>query len=99
MVHLVRHDQMKKRFALKKISKHWMDMKQIQQDSPKSTLNKNPFLVGLWCTFSTEVCMNDYTMHGFNTVVKLFFCCSQVHEELANHSSNLLLFFVVFLLT
>ena len=40
--------------------------------------------------------MNDDTMHGFNTVVKLFFCCSQVHEELANHSSNLLLFFIVF---
>ena len=60
-VYLVRHKATRKRFAMKKISKHRMVMKkQVEQvfyERDILTFAENPFVVGLWCTFQTKVCM------------------------------------------
>lgn len=59
-VYLVRHTDTRKRFAMKKVSKHHMVMKkQVQQvfyERDILTFAENPFVVGLWCTFQTKVC-------------------------------------------
>ena len=58
-VYLVRHKDMNKRFAMKKVSKHRMVMKkQVQQayyERDILSFAENPFVVGLWCTFQTKV--------------------------------------------
>ena len=58
-VYLVRHKESRKRFALKKVSKHRMVMKkQVQQvfyERDILTFAENPFVVGMWCTFQTKV--------------------------------------------
>ena len=58
-VYLVRHKDTRKRFAMKKISKHRMVMKkQVEQvfyERDILTFAENPFVVGLWCTFQTKV--------------------------------------------
>ena len=60
-VYLVRHKDTRKRFAMKKISKHRMVMKkQVEQvfyERDILTFSENPFVVGLWCTFQTKVCI------------------------------------------
>ncbi|CAI7999164.1 Microtubule-associated serine/threonine-protein kinase 1 [Geodia barretti] len=57
-VYLVRHKATRKRFAMKKISKHRMVMKkQVEQvfyERDILTFAENPFVVGLWCTFQTK---------------------------------------------
>lgn len=57
-VYLVRHKDTRKRFAMKKISKHRMFMKkQVEQvfyERDILTFAENPFVVGLWCTFQTK---------------------------------------------
>jgi microtubule-associated serine/threonine kinase len=57
-VYLVRHKDTRKRFAMKKISKHRMVMKkQVEQvfyERDILTFAENPFVVGLWCTFQTK---------------------------------------------
>ena len=61
-VYLVRHKDTRKRFAMKKISKHRMVMKkQVEQvfyERDILTFAENPFVVGLWCTFQTKVWEN-----------------------------------------
>ena len=58
-VYLVRHKQTKMRFAMKRLSKQRMIMKkQVQnifQERDVLTVAENPFVVGLWCSFQTEV--------------------------------------------
>ena len=58
-VYLVRHKDTRKRFAMKKVSKHRMVMKkQVQQvffERDILAFSENPFVVGLWCTFQTKV--------------------------------------------
>ncbi len=58
-MYLVRHKDMSKRFAMKKVSKHRMVMKkQVQQvyyERDILSFAENPFVVGLWCTFQTKV--------------------------------------------
>ena len=58
-VYLVRHKQTKMRFAMKRLSKQRMIMKkQVQnifQERDVLTVAENPFAVGLWCSFQTEV--------------------------------------------
>ncbi len=58
-VYLVRHKETRKRFAMKKVSKHRMVMKkQVQQvfyERDILSFAENPFVVGLWCTFQTKV--------------------------------------------
>ena len=58
-VYLVRHRETRKRFAMKKVSKHRMVMKkQVQQvffERDILAFAENPFVVGLWCTFQSKV--------------------------------------------
>ena len=58
-MYLVRHKQTKMRFAMKRLSKQRMIMKkQVQnifQERDVLTVAENPFVVGLWCSFQTEV--------------------------------------------
>lgn len=60
-MYLVRHKQTKMRFAMKRLSKQRMIMKkQVQnifQERDVLTVAENPFVVGLWCSFQTEVCI------------------------------------------
>lgn len=57
-VYLVRHKETRRRFAMKKVSKHRMVMKkQVQQvfcERDILTFAENPFVVGLWCSFQTK---------------------------------------------
>ena len=52
------------RFAMKRLSKQRMIMKkQVQnifQERDVLTVAENPFVVGLWCSFQTEVCITGY---------------------------------------
>ena len=63
-VYLVRHKETRKRFAMKKVSKHRMVMKkQVQQvfyERDILSFADNPFVVGLWCTFQTKVRVGDH---------------------------------------
>lgn len=73
-VYLVRHKDTRKRFAMKKISKHRMVMKkQVEQvfyERDILTFAENPFVVGLWCTFQTKVLYiseNELKLDGIQT--------------------------------
>ena len=71
-VYLVRHKDTRKRFAMKKISKHRMVMKkQVEQvfyERDILTFAENPFVVGLWCTFQTKV----YIVHVWCVCICVF---------------------------
>ena len=58
-VYLVLHKQTKMRFAMKRLSiQHMIMKKQVQnifQERNVLTVAENPFVVGLWCSFQTEV--------------------------------------------
>jgi len=55
----VKHKATQIRFAMKKISKHVMMLKnQVEQvfaERDILTFAENPFVVGLWCCFETKV--------------------------------------------
>ncbi|XP_065834471.1 microtubule-associated serine/threonine-protein kinase 3-like isoform X3 [Oscarella lobularis] len=57
-VHLVRHKKIKKRFAMKKVSKQSMVLKkqvdQIYAERDILTFADNPFVVSIFCTFQTK---------------------------------------------
>ena len=59
---------------MKKVSKHRMVMKkQVQQvfyERDILTFAENPFVVGLWCTFQTKVCVcTVYSFYALNCAV------------------------------
>lgn len=58
-VYLVRHKESRKRFAIKKIGKHHLIMRnQTEQafvERDILTFTDNPFVVSMYCSFETKV--------------------------------------------
>lgn len=59
MVYLVRHIATKQRFALKKINKHNLmlrnQVEQVYAERDIMTFTDNPFVVSMFCSFETKV--------------------------------------------
>lgn len=84
-VYLVRHKETKQRFAMKKINKQNLILRnQIQQafvERDILTFAENPFVVSMYCSFETRrhLCMVMEYVEGQPLVSFVFFsaqCCS-----------------------
>ena len=73
-VYLVRHKATRKRFALKKLLKHNLvlrnQVEQVFAERDILTFTDNPFVVGLYCSFETKVSVRLAVLFRLSTLLK-----------------------------
>lgn len=94
-VYLVRHKETRQRFAMKKINRQNLVLRnQIQQafvERDILTFAENPFVVSMFCSFETRrhLCMvMEYVEGEVQTAADFFFLLTAISEQSKTQMSN-----------